>query len=162
MKTQFLALLSILVLSSCKNSDKIERENQSDIYSVASEDREMNDAIKKANETLSDFNRALSNPKAEDAALKVAFKTSEGVEHIWVSEIKYKDGQYSGILDNEPEYITQYNAGDTVKIDQSKISDWMYLVDGKLFGGYTIRVLRDRMDEEQRKQLDADSGMKID
>ncbi len=38
----------------------------------------------------------------------------------------------------------------------------MYIENGKLFGGYTIKVLRNRMTEEERKQFDAESGMQID
>jgi len=38
----------------------------------------------------------------------------------------------------------------------------MYLENGKLFGGYTIRVLRNNMSEEERKQFDSESGMQID
>ena len=147
---------------SCKDSGKIEREDEPTIYSVESEDPEMNAAILEANETLDDFNKGLSNFNADSHALKVKFSNSDGVEHMWIGEIKYKDGNYSGILNNDPEYIKEYKAGDKIYIDTSKISDWMYLINGKLYGGYTIRVLRDRMSEEEKKQFDEESGMLID
>jgi|SRR6218665_2695570 len=162
MKTKLLALLSILCLISCKDSNKIERENEPTIYSVESQDEEMNAAILKANETLKDFNAGLLNPKAESQALKVHFTNSSGTEHMWVGDIVFKDGKYSGILNNDPEYVKEYKSGDKIDIDPSKISDWMYLENGKLFGGYTIKVLRNRMSEEERKQFDAESGMLID
>ncbi|MEO8535791.1 MAG: DUF2314 domain-containing protein [Flavobacterium sp.] len=161
MKTKFLVLISILCLASCKESNKIERENQPTIYNVESEDKEMNAAIQKANQTLSNFNIALSNPKAENQALKVQFVQSGVTEHMWVGTIEFKDGKYSGILDNEPEYITEYKVGDKIDIDISKISDWMYLENGKLFGGYTMKLLRNRMTDEERKQFDEESGMQI-
>ncbi len=162
MKTNFLLLISFLCLMSCKDSGKIEKEDEPTIYSVEGEDPEMNAAILEANETLDNFNKALYDFNADSHALKVKFSNSEGVEHMWIGEIKYKDGNYSGILNNDPEYITEYKAGDKIDIDASKISDWMYLVNGKLYGGYTIRVLRDRMSEEERKQFDEESGMLID
>lgn len=151
-----------LSLLSCKESNKIERENEPTIYSVADQDKDMNAAIEKAKQTLSDFNAGLSNPKAESLALKVQFTNSEGSEHMWVGNIELKDGKYSGILNNEPEYVKEYKSGDKIDIDSSKISDWMYLENGKLYGGYTIRVLRDKMSEEERKQFDEESGMQID
>lgn len=162
MKTKFLILVSLLCLASCKESNKIEREGEPTIYGVAGEDKEMNAAILKANETLDDFNKGLSNSDADSHALKVKFSNEKGIEHMWVGNIFYKDGSYSGILNNEPEYVTEYKSGDKIDIDASKISDWMYLVNGKLYGGYTLRVLRDRMTDEERKSLDEESGMQFD
>lgn len=162
MKIKALVVLIIFCCVSCKNSDKVERENQPTIYNVESDDKEMSEAIKKANQTLTDFNSALQNPKIEVKSLKVKFETANGNEHIWLSNIEYKDGKYWGILDNEPEYITEYKIGDKIEIDNSKISDWMYLENGKLFGSYTIKLLRSRMTENERNQFDAESGMQID
>lgn len=162
MKTKIIIAFLACCLISCKNSDKVERENQPDIYNVKGSDKEMNEAIEKANQTLADFNTALLDPKIEVKSLKVKFQNETNIEHIWLSNVEFKDGQYSGILDNEPEYITDYKMGDTVNIDNKNISDWMYIENGKLFGGYTIKVLRNRMSETERKQFDTESGMQID
>ncbi|HEY1192625.1 YegJ family protein [Flavobacterium sp.] len=162
MKTKFLILIAILYLASCKDSNKIEREGEPTIYGVKSEDEEMNAAILQANETLDDFKKGLLDPTADSHALKVKFSNEKGIEHMWIGDIVYKDGQYSGILNNEPEYVTEYKSGDKIEVDASKISDWMYLVNGKLHGGYTLRVLRNRMTDEERKQLDEESEMQFD
>ncbi|RZJ51931.1 MAG: DUF2314 domain-containing protein [Flavobacterium sp.] len=162
MKTKLIVLIGVLFLVSCKESNKIEREDEPTIYSLGSEDEEMNAAIVKANQTLSEFNVGLSNPKADSHALKVQFPYSKGNEHMWVGDIEYKNGKYSGILNNDPEFVTEYKAGDKIDVDASKISDWMYLVDGKLFGGYTMKVLRDRMSAEEQKQLDDESGIQFE
>jgi uncharacterized protein YegJ (DUF2314 family) len=162
MQTKFLILIAIFCLASCKDSNKIEREGEPTIYGVKSEDEEMNAAILQANETLDDFKKGLLDPTADSHALKVKFSNEKGIEHMWIGDIVYKDGQYSGILNNEPEYITEYKSGDKIEVDASKISDWIYLVNGKLHGGYTLRVLRDRMTEEERKQLDEESEMRFD
>ncbi|QSB26253.1 YegJ family protein [Flavobacterium sp. CLA17] len=163
MKTKILITFILLSFISCKDSDKIERENQPTIYSVENDDKEMSEAIEKANQTLTDFNAVLSNPKIDVKSLKVKFETSDGGgEHIWLTDIEYKNGRYSGILDNEPEYITEYKVGDKIEVDNSKISDWMYIENGKLFGGYTIKLLRTRMTEAEREQFDRESGMQID
>ena len=162
MKTKLLVLITILCLVGCKESNKIERENEPTIYGVESEDKEMNAAIEKANQTLNSFNIGLSNPKAESQSLKVQFTNSNGTEHMWIGNVEFKNGKYSGILDNDPEFVKEYKAGDKIDIEPSKISDWMYIENGKLFGGYTIKVLRNRMTEEERKQFDAESDMQID
>ncbi|MFH6997300.1 YegJ family protein [Flavobacterium sp. FlaQc-57] len=162
MKTKILIASIIFCLISCKKSDKVERENQPDIYNVEGNDKEMTEAIKKANQSLADFNTALTNPKIEVKSLKVKFKNQQNTEHIWLSNVEFKEGKYTGVLDNEPEYITDYKIGDTINVDNKNISDWMYIENGKLFGGYTIKVLRNRMSESERKQFDAESGMQID
>lgn len=162
MKTKILFVFIMFCLISCKNSDKLERENQPDIYHLEDNDKEMAQAIIEANETLSNFNLALANPKIEVKSLKVKFESDNGNEHIWLSNVTYKNGKYSGVLDNEPEDITEHKIGDKIAVDSKNISDWMYLEDGKLFGGYTIKVLRNRMSAPGRNQFDAESGMQID
>ncbi|SFD65136.1 YegJ family protein [Flavobacterium phragmitis] len=162
MKTKIVILISLICLISCKESNKIERDNEPPIYGVESQDEEMNAAILKANETLEHFNEGLKNPRAESQALKVQFSNSSGIEHMWVGDVVFKNGKYSGILNNDPEYVKEYRSGDQIEVDPSKISDWMYIENGKLYGGYTIKVLRNRMSEEERKQFDEESGMQID
>lgn len=162
MKLKIIVLFIAYITICCKNSNKIERENEPTIYNVERSDREMNEAITKANQTLSDFNLILLNPKIEVKALKVKFETPKGNEHIWLSNIQYENGKYSGVLDNLPEYITEYKIGDKIEIENSKISDWMYVENGKLFGGYTIKLLRSRMTESEKKEFDAENGLKIE
>ncbi|MFZ0596839.1 MAG: hypothetical protein WAM46_07640, partial [Flavobacterium sp.] len=81
MKSKILITLIIFCFISCKNSDKVERENQPDIYDVKSTDNEMNAAIEKANQTLTDFNAALLNPEIEVKSLKVKFQNETDAEH---------------------------------------------------------------------------------
>lgn len=162
MKIKILVTLILLCFISCKDSDKIERENQPDIYGVDGNDKEMNEAIEKANKTLADFNSALLNPEIEVKSLKVKFQNETDVEHIWLSDVIFKDGKYSGIIDNEPEYIKNHQIGETISVDNKDISDWMYIENGKLFGGYTIKVIRSRMTESEKEEFDAESGMQID
>jgi uncharacterized protein YegJ (DUF2314 family) len=160
-------LLSIIIILfaiySCKNSSKVERENEPTIYNVEHEDAEMNDAIKKANRTLNEFNIALKSNDSNNTffGLKMRFKAEDRNEHIWIGNIKQNGNKYYGVVDNLPEYTTEVKQGDTIEIDKEKISDWMYLKNSELRGGYTIRLLRNRMTEAERKQFDAESGMII-
>jgi uncharacterized protein YegJ (DUF2314 family) len=165
MKGYILILSILLGLASC-NSDtnKIEREGEPTIYSVTDDDAEMNNAIKMANQTLDKFNDALKSENIDFKyfALKSRFKTPNGGEHIWVSNIRLKDDKYFGVVDNLPESTTDVKVGDTVQISNDNISDWMYVDGIKLRGGYTIRLLRKRMTEAERKQFDAENGVIIE
>ena len=44
--------------------------------------------------------------------------------------------------------------GDSEEVEPSKISDWMFVDEGKLVGGYTLRVLRDSMSPAERAEFD--------
>jgi uncharacterized protein YegJ (DUF2314 family) len=159
-------LLIVIGLVGCNSNQttKTEREGEPTIYSVIDTDTEMNEAIKTANETLDKFNEALmsSNPNYKSFALKTRFKTPNGGEHIWLSNITLKDNQYYGVVDNLPELTTDVKIGDTVQILKENISDWVYVDNQKLCGGFTIRLLRKRMTESERKQFDAEIGLIIE
>lgn len=103
-----------------------------------------------------------SNPDFKYFALKTRFKTANGGEHIWVSNISLKDNKYYGVVDNLPESTTDVKIGDTIQIVNENISDWMYIDNQKLRGGFTIRLLRKRMTETERKQFDAVNGLIIE
>jgi len=73
-----------------------------------------------------------------------------------------KDNTYSGTVNNVPEATNEVKYGDTVLIYQDKISDWMFIENGKLRGGFTIRVLCKKMTEGERQKLFEESGFIIE
>lgn len=159
----FLLLFSICILS-CNSNKKIERQNEPTIYNVEENDVEMNKAIEKAKQTIDSFDYAFKNNSRVFTffGLKKKFEENGNVEHIWIGNIqKIESGKYIGVIDNLPEKIKSVKLGDTVQIEKKEISDWMYIKKSELHGGYTIRLLRERMTEEERKKFDAESGMKI-
>ena len=166
MKKQILTIIIFLGLVSCnsRQTNKIERKDEPTIYNVKDDDIEMNQAIKMANQTLENFNQALLSKKPDFTffSLKTRFKASKGGEHIWVSEITLKDGKYFGVIANSPESTTEVKIGDTIQIAKDNISDWMYIENNKLRGGYTIKLLRKRMNETERKQFDTENGLIIE
>lgn len=147
----------------CKNSQtiKTERKGEPNIYYVQGQDAEMNEAIKTANQTIDKFKVALTsnNPNFKFFALKTKFTTSSGGQHIWISDIKLIDNKFYGTVDNLPKHTTDTKIGDTIQIDNNKISDWMYIENRILHGGFTIKLLRKRMTPEERKIFDAENGL---
>ena len=142
----------------------MERENEPTIYKVGEDDAEMNKAIEKAKQTLDSFDYAFKNNSRVFTffGLKKRFEENGNVEHIWIGNIQGEtNGKYVGVIDNLPEKIKSIKLGDTIEIDKKDISDWMYLKNSELHGGYTIRLLRERMTVDERKKFDAESGMKI-
>jgi uncharacterized protein YegJ (DUF2314 family) len=156
----------IFVFISCKGKDKNGKvENDGDtVVSVDADDKDMNTAITKAKATYDGFLKALkSNEKdTRDYYVKMEFEGEKGgeveVEHMWVGDLFYKKDNLFGTLMSQPVYVLKHTAGDTIKVDEKLVSDWSYIKNDKLVGGYTILVLYHQMNkkeqEEFKKQLD--------
>jgi len=164
MKKLMLANFLIFAFFSCgsdSSTNKIVREGQPNVY--VTEGEEMAIAYTNAVSTLHEFENAI---KSEDNTLygfnlKMKFSTSEGNEHIWIRSIYIENDKYFGIVDNEPIDIKDIHAGDSIQVDNERISDWMYMKDGILHGGYTIKAIRNRMGDEERRKFDEESEMII-
>ena len=46
-----------------------------------------------------------------------------------------------------------------MRLPFERLEDWMYIIDGELFGGFTIQVLRKHMSPEERESHDAAWGV---
>ncbi|QIH32705.1 DUF2314 domain-containing protein [Sphingobacterium sp. DR205] len=103
-----------------------------------------------------EFIQAFQKPHEgyEGFALKLAFDTPDNsLEHIWVGNLSYLNGQFTGVVHNSPVSTKEVAIGDTVVVDKQKISDWMYLDKGVLRGGYTIRAMRDQLSETEKEEF---------
>jgi uncharacterized protein YegJ (DUF2314 family) len=127
-----------------------------DVRSVASDDAEMLAAINKARSSIREFFDALTHPKPgqESFLLKVAFTQGDQVEHLWLADLDLSAAKPKGVVASEPQ-LKKLRFKQTVEFDPAYISDWMYVDHGKLVGGYTIRLLRERMTTEKRKTFDS-------
>jgi uncharacterized protein YegJ (DUF2314 family) len=127
------------------------------VVAVNQQDAEMNAAIAKAHATLTNFIAVLSSPQTNQQYFLVKGKFTAGdvVEHIWVADVTFDGKVFRGVLANDPENIPGLSFKQPVEVPPAQVSDWMFVQDGKLVGGYTSRVLRSRMTDEERRELDA-------
>ena len=149
---QFVALsMAILVMAvGCRKSDD-------PVVKVEAEDSEMNTAISAAQASMTNFMTVFRAPQTNQQyfLIKGKFTAGDVVEHIWVADLRYDGSVFHGVIANEPESIPSLRFKQPVEIQLAQISDWMFVQDGKLVGGYTSRVLRKRMTAQQRRELDA-------
>jgi len=163
-----LSLLALaLVVAACHDSpgNVVKRPGQSDVINVEAEDPGMNAAIKKAASTLPEFKAALAAPpeRAVGFSVKVAFPYGKNNrEHIWLDTPSFSEGSVSGVIGNEPVYVTSIKLGQKVSAPESRVSDWMYIQDGVLKGGFTVRALLDRMSPEERERQLASMGFRLE
>lgn len=159
-----LILICSLFLSSCQNGI-IEKIKNDDIIEFQKDDEIMNQAIAEANKTFKNFDDAFKQPQEgyESFAIKVKFDTEDGGgEHIWIGDLTSDGKSYSGTVNNEPQLTKAVKFGDRVTIDPKTISDWMYLDKGVLRGGYTIRVMKNNLSDDEKKAFDQEVGFIIE
>lgn len=79
----------------------------------------------------------------EHIMVKAPFKTETGGnEWMWVEVVKWKGGEISGLLRNDPDFVPGLHAGATVRVKQAEIFDYIrYTADGKEEGNETGPLL---------------------
>jgi uncharacterized protein YegJ (DUF2314 family) len=118
-------------------------------------DSELDAAIEQARGSLDVFIENISTPHADltFVAVKVRFTPpDESPQDIWVDEVIYTDGILRGNMGDDIPSL-RLEAGEKIKINEEDIVDWMIVEDGKLIGGYTIRLAVKRMSPEEREQF---------
>lgn len=131
------------------------------VVGFSESDPEMNAAIEAAISTLDQF--FVHYDRAEDQSnfgLKVAFDVDTGGDYtseiIWINPVMRISGtEFTGLLANEPNWMDGVHFGDQANFTKDMIADWYIREDGKAYGYYTIRVLVDRIDEDQASQIRA-------
>jgi uncharacterized protein YegJ (DUF2314 family) len=150
----------------------------SKVFMFDNDDPEMQRAYENARATFRYFWREVAwerrriVPALDLACVKAPFSDGDKavrtpgnpeVEHMWLGEVELKgqligldfDGQFvSGALLNDPNWLKTIKGGDPARIPLHQISDWMYAVDGNVYGAYTVNLMRSRMGPRERKEHD--------
>jgi uncharacterized protein YegJ (DUF2314 family) len=136
----------------------------------ASDTPPMLDAFKKAQDTFKYFWRELSwerrriVPALDIANVKVVFNQENStekplVEYMWIDDIDFDGFNIKGSLLNEPDVLTNIKQWDLVEVPLGRIADWMFSTNGKVYGGFTVQLMRSEMDKKTRKQHDKVWGL---
>lgn len=162
----WLRLVAVLLVSgtlACDDRSTVAKRTGG-VMAVKNDDPEMTAAMSRAQETLPQFISALRlpSPSQSDFTIKVGFTDAGDTEYMWVTPVTYDGTKFNGKLDNDPVQVRNVKLGDAVSVEPNRVADWMYVDDGKLVGGYTLRVLRDRMTPAQRRRYDESRPFKIE
>jgi uncharacterized protein YegJ (DUF2314 family) len=171
-KAWFIYMFFVAV--ACQNSDD-ESTNESGLvtgknaegeeaFTFSSGDAKMNAAIAQANKTwpLFEQNIFTGEPGTSHFAAKMIFRFLGDEEHLWLINLHKKNGFLYGILDDPPFKIKDMKVGDTIMIKKDRISDWVYAENGKMIGGYTIRVIYNNMSPQEKQKYAASLPYKIE
>jgi uncharacterized protein YegJ (DUF2314 family) len=115
-----------------------------------------------AQENLHIFFRHLQRPSPgeRDFRIKYPFEadTSSGFyrEQIWLDDITFSNGIFSGTVINTPFFTQGIAKGDRTAFDPDGISDWMFMRKDKIIGGLSIKYLLELISAEDRSEQQAD------
>lgn len=137
---------------------------KSKVYHASSSDPAMDAAMRSARATFKYFWRELTweyrriVPALELAVVKAAFGDEGGgpddVEHMWLSEVAFDGDTVSATLLNMPNTVRSVKAGDRIPLAPWQIEDWMYVIAGRVYGGFTVQRMRAGMSAKERRGHD--------
>lgn len=101
-------------------------------------------------------------PALEFSAVKIAFADPPPLlskpkppEEMWIGDVQFDGKSISGKLLNQPHWLSSIAQGDAVSVPTERMSDWMYAIQGKAYGGYTVQLLRMQMQDDERRAHDS-------
>lgn len=133
------------------------------VIPVQADDPQLEAAMKDAREHFPEFWRVISAdykrviPVYECALVKAYFFDSDAPnsgEHMWVQDVEYDGKMITGTLVDTPVHVQSVKSGQEVSFPLTRLSDWLYVEDGKAVGAFTVKVLRKRMSVKERNAHD--------
>jgi len=104
-------------------------------------------------------------PALELSAVKAAFNDPggdpAGIEHMWLSNIRFDGDVIVATLLNSPHGLRLLKEGEEIALRLEHLEDWMYVLSGRVYGGFTIQALRAAMSRAERKGHDSAWGFEF-
>ncbi len=126
------------------------------MYNVDENDQQMDRATTRARKHVDRFIAALKNPQPNqrDFQVKKLFVKDGKAEHIWLADVKFNGNRFVGNVDNKPMFIKGLKIGERESVNPDEVIDWSYVEDGRLVGGYTIRVLFSELTPDEKADFE--------
>src|SRR5215208_6317700 len=124
-------------------------------------DPEFEEAVRQAQNTLPTFRQAFLAPKSSYAllSLKVRFEGEGKVEDMWTEPLYILDDRYTVRMVEGVTIEKGIHPNRILDIKLQDIVDWMILQeDGKVIGGYTLRLEYERLTPAEQKKYRENTG----
>jgi uncharacterized protein YegJ (DUF2314 family) len=138
-------------------------------------DAEMQEASRKARSTFKYLWRELSweyrriIPALDISCVKTVFADrpleecgpEDPVEQMWLDAIEFNGQTISGKLLNQPHWLKSVKQGERYTFPFEQLTDWMYAIFSKMYGAYTVNLMRARMAPAERQEHDRAWGFEF-
>ena len=148
---------------------QIDLGEQMPIYFVGSDEDYMQRAFEQARESFKYFWRELYwerrriAPMLDYAMVKICFldvvNGEEVGEHMWVNDVEFDGETIYGTLVNEPDSVQNVKVGDQISAKFTDMSDWLFAIGGRAYGGFSVQAMRSRMQKDELAEHDAAWGL---
>ena len=149
-----------------KKMEAVPHPKNLDFFLITGENEKMKWGIEKAKLTFHYFQKCLKNPKdgQHNFSIRAGIQYQGKKESIWLTEPSMdKNGDFIGILSKAPSTIKDLKLNQKIEVAKQSISDWMFVENKRLIGGYTLRAIREELGTDQLKDFDHSiGGMQID
>lgn len=171
------AAILTFMLSSCgDNEEAIMSENieqasdEPQFVALGRNDPDMESAYGRASETIEDLKRHLDLGDDRLCSVKLRFRDPDESDRlgedcfvfIWLYDVRWhaEEGTFSAEFFELPkEFEKWHHVGERLRIEPEDIFDWMVIDAGKLYGGWTLRVARERISSDEREDYDSYIGV---
>lgn len=120
---------------------------------------DMKTAEKKARESLDQFKQLIKNSADVNPLIKVHLQETNTSARMWMIVDTVNKDSFDAHLFEVPSDFEELQAGDKFDITNNEILDWMFNDSGDVYGAFTIRVQRQSMTENERKEMDEYMGV---
>jgi uncharacterized protein YegJ (DUF2314 family) len=150
-----------------------EEQNQPLFTAIAKSDADFKEAYAAASRTLPRFIEHLQSGVPAYYSAKLSFRDPDESERLgedrllflWLTDVHYQPAErvFSGTFFEVPSELQKWHqVGQRLAFGGEDIFDWMVLTgDGRLFGGFTLRVSRSKLPESERADYDRYIGVKV-
>ena len=150
-----------------------EEQKQPLFMAIAKCDADFKEAYAAATRTLPRFIEHLQSGIPAYFAAKLSFRDPDESDrlgedqllYLWLTGIDYHAAErlFSGIFfEVPPELQKWHQVGQRLGFHGEDIFDWMVLTkDGRMFGGFTLRVSRGKLPESERADYDRYIGVRV-
>lgn len=164
-RTAAVACLLLLTFSAEPSSKGADAANGRDpaYVHVHDADKAMDDAVHKAQQTFTKFVEALTRSKPGQTGFSLKKRCTKGdkCEHLWIKNVHFDGRDMRGQVDNAPLELKSPRLGDEVTVQPEEITDWMFVENGKMVGGYTLLVYYNRLSAAEKKAFSSSVGFQI-
>ena len=128
---------------------------------IDSSSDEYKKTITEAKKSLSDFRAMLpsdGSPRFE-AMVKLKLSDGENSAFIWLANTRLNGDGFIAELYEVPEFFKNMEVGQSFTVSSDELVDWSVNEEGILHGGFSLRLYRSTLSDEEQKQFDEHVGV---
>jgi uncharacterized protein YegJ (DUF2314 family) len=141
------------------NSSRFKSGGEPLFMALGSEDPELRACVEQAQRTLGFFVDHFESPYEWGRYLvKTTLRQGDDLAHMWTLLIEAGRDELTGQMFEAPPQLSEYRAGQKVRIRRADVEDWAIIRAGTLIGGFSLRLKRRHVPAAEQHHYDLYSG----